>query len=237
MHPFCLPIQKSSLDEISKEIEKTLVEYPGDYQYFEVWIDLIEGVGFSDLTNGLIRLAEKYPGQLIYLFRQPELAPIKMPLNERLELLQACAKLRADSAVLIDLDIGQQTSELDFIKVEKLNLNLIASYHNYQRTPSNEELLQIIESMEQYNPKIYKLACYCNSEQDCLKLLGLILKLKEAGKLPLVLGMGACGLGTRFIGPLWGNALSFVPKDAAGESAPGQVGLGVMRGVVDLDFT
>lgn len=225
MHPFCLPLQKSSFAEIIQEIEQTILEYPGTYQYFEVWIDLIEGTVRQQLKDDLIALATRYPGQLIYLFRRPELAPIKMALNERLSLLRTFT----DLDVLIDLDIGQQQPELDFVRKEGLNLNLITSYHNYQETPSLQELINLVEQMEPYNPKIYKLACFCNSEYDCLSLLKLILKLKEDGKTPLVLGMGAKGQGTRLLGPLWGNALSFAPKDQAGASAPGQLGVEALR--------
>ena len=230
MHPFCLPLQKSSFAEITKEIEQTLVEYPGDYQYFEVWIDLIEETERQQLKDDLTALATRYPGQLIYLFRRPELAPIKMVLNERLSLLGTFT----DLDVLIDLDIGQQQPELDFVRKEGLNLNLITSYHNYQETPTFQELLSLVAQMEPYNPKIYKLACYCNSEHDCLTLLRLILKLKEDGKTPLILGMGAKGQGTRLLGPLWGNALSFAPKDQAGASAPGQLGVGTLRGILRI---
>jgi len=208
---YCLPIIKNQPSEVLEVIKRNLE----DYHYFEVWLDYVDGLDKAFVE----RLVDLLGSRLVLLFRRQKLESIKMSLEQRhgwLELLD-------ESPALVDLDIITQQDELEYIAKRHLAIKLIASYHNYQKTPSTVQLRSIIGTMDRYSPSIYKLACLCANRGDAVRLLGLLLELEDQGVPAIVLGMGKFGLATRVFGSLWSNQMVFAPLEAAEASAPGQL--------------
>jgi 3-dehydroquinate dehydratase I len=207
---YCLPIIKNNKEEIFEIIEKNISEY----QYFEVWLDYIEELDETFLAKLTSLLQNKH----IMLLRRNNLEPIRMDLQKRFDIIS----LISISETLLDLDISQK-EELEHITKNELNINLILSYHNYEKTPSDDELTNIILDMEKYKPAIYKIATVCQNENDALRLLQLQSLLKEQNKKHIILGMGKFGTITRVYGTLWGNEMIFAPKTLDEQSAEGQL--------------
>ena len=208
---YCLPIIKETKEEVLEVISVNKTTY----QYFEVWLDYIRDVDEAFITALISALGER----LVLLFRRKNLEPIQMDLEKKKEIILLLAKEKS----LLDLDISSQQEELDFIQKENVTLSKVVSYHNYQQTPSREELESILEKIKKYSPTILKIATYCNSEADALILLQLLLQLKKEKKRFIILGMGEHGIITRLFGTLWGNEMLFAPKNIEEESAPGQM--------------
>jgi 3-dehydroquinate dehydratase type I len=207
---YCLPILRPS----KAEVLTAIASHRPVYQFFEVWLDYI-----SDFDSEFVKLLlNEFGDELVLVFRRQGLEPIKMPLEQRLEVID----LLAGSPALLDLDISQ-TDELKHLKTLKQPVQLLASYHNYEQTPDDAKLRAIVETMELYQPAIYKLATFCTSTEDALRLLRLLLQLKTAGKRAILLGMGESGQITRIFGALWGNELTFAPMQLENASAPGQL--------------
>lgn len=135
-------------------------------------------------------------------------------------LQEKIIKLLENSDNLLDLDIKNQKEELDFVRENKLGNKLMVSYHNYDKTP---ELEGIINEIEKFNFSIIKIACFCNEPEDSIKLLQILLKLKRDNKKYIVLGMGDQGKIVRIYGALWGNEMNFAPTCEVEKSAPGQI--------------
>ena len=208
---YCLPIITPHKAAVVETIQNNLA----DYEYFEVWLDYVE-----DIDEAFIhQLIELLGGRLILLFRRQNLEAIKMPFDHRLSILQ----LLKDTDVLVDLDINQQSVELDYIREHGLGLRTIVSYHNYEQTPNTVQLQAVIATMAGYRPGIYKLATLCNSPEDGLRLLDLLLQLKVSRQSVIVLGMGEFGRITRVFGAQLGNEMTFAPKVKDESSAPGQL--------------
>jgi 3-dehydroquinate dehydratase I len=208
---YCLPIIKRQKVEVLAAIR----DNDTDYSYFEVWLDYVEAVDETFIRQ----LMELAGSKLVVLFRRQNLEPIQMALSHRLAILRQLDK----SQLLVDLDIMSQTAELDFIKAEQLGMKLITSYHDYQKTPESVRLRTIIDTMVRYNPSIYKLATRCESELDAVRLLELLLVLKQRGLAYVVLGSGEFGKVTRIFGTLWGNQMIFAPRIQAEQSDAGQL--------------
>lgn len=208
---YCLPIIKTA----QAEVLETIRANEGNYQYFEVWLDYVDKVDDAFVKQ----LAKQLGGHLVVLFRRKELEPIKMSLEQRFGILEQLS----DSEVLADLDVTTQTEELGYIRDHKLALNTIVSYHNYQQTPDTVQLKTIIDTMERYQPGIYKLSTLCGNHEEALRLLQLLLELKAKDRRTIVSGMGESGLVTRVFGALWGNEMTFAPKLDTEQSAPGQL--------------
>ena len=208
---YCLPIIKASKDEVLRTIRQNVK----DYRYFEVWLDYVDGADGTFVKQ----LVELLGDRLVILFRRDKLESIRMPLEKRFDLLKRLDKTPA----LVDLDIAAQSAELDYIREQNLTVKTIVSYHDYQQTPNSARLEEIVDTMEKYQPGIYKLAAMCDGCEDALRLLELLLVLKAKGRAAIVLGMGEAGVVTRVFGTLWGNEMAFAPLTLAEQSAAGQL--------------
>src|SRR5690606_23517732 len=129
----------------------------------------------------------------------------------------------AKSRSLIDLDINDQSDEIDYIKKNNLSVSLICSFHDYIKTPDCQALRDIYIRMQTHNPYIYKYSCYCNEENNAIRLLNLLLEIKSDNKKFIVLGMGEKAIITRIFGSLWGNQMIFAPVKLEKSSAVGQL--------------
>lgn len=210
MIKYCLPIIKETKDEIINMIS----ENP-DYDFYEIWISYIKDLD----TDFIWKLSEQHNGKLIFLFRKQNLE--KSDLEK--DIKEKIIKLLENSDNFMDFDINDGSWDMKLIKENKLSNKIITSYHNYQETPDTQDLERITEDMEYYKPEIYKVSTFCKTEEDSLKLLTLLLKLKEEKKKFLIFGMGDLGKMARIYGALWGNEFNFAPSSENEESAPGQL--------------
>ncbi len=103
----------------------------------------------------------------------------------------------------------------------RLKRGVIISFHDYEGTPSDVELEQIIERASANEVSVPKIAAQVNSENDIERLKNLLGKPRRQ---PIcVIGMGEMGTGTRVMFPQAGSCLAY---GHLGEStAPGQLPL------------
>jgi 3-dehydroquinate dehydratase type I len=210
MIKYCLPVIKENKEDILNEISQN-----PEYSYYEIWLAYIKDLD----TDFVWKLSEQFKGKLIFVFRKQNLE--KSEIEK--ELREKIIKLLENSENLMDFDINDGSWGLDYIHENKLGNKVIASYHNYKETPENKTLEKLINEMETYKPEIYKFSTLCNTREDSLKLLTLLLKLKKDKKKFLVFGMGELGKIVRIYGALWGNEFNFAPAEESGKSAPGQL--------------
>jgi|ERR1039458_9385948 3-dehydroquinate dehydratase type I len=208
---YCLPIIKNSPEEVIDNIKSNL----DDYAYFEVWLDYIDGLNDAFIKQ----LIDLIGNRLVVVFRRKNLEEVRMDRETRFSMLE----LLQGTEVLVDLDITTQTAELDIVRDHGLNLKVIGSYHDYKQTPGPVQLTAIIDTMDWYQPSIYKLASLCNGPEDGLRLLSQLVELKAKGQKAIVSGMGEFGAVTKVFGALWGNEMTFAPKTLEEQSAPGQL--------------
>lgn len=207
---FCLPIIKNNKHRIIEIIKNNISEY----QYFEIWLDYVDGLDEAFITDLINLLGEK----LIVLFRRQNLEQIQMPFKKRFEIID----LLDNTKSLLDLDITQK-DELNYLINNKKNIIKIISYHNYSETPRDKSLIEIMNEMRIYNPAIIKIACMCIYESDAIRLLQIQQVLKAQNNKQIILGMGKFGTITRVFGTLWGNEMIFAPINREENSAPGQL--------------
>ncbi len=208
---YCLPIIKRTRAEVQAAIERNLDQF----RFLEVWLDYIEDLdqGFAASLVGL------YPHRLVMIFRRQNLEPMRMSHDTRFEILKTLARKQ----VFVDLDISTQAEDITRLQAERVSVKSILSYHNYSFTPSDTELRSLTERIDGWGAHITKIATFCTIQRDALRLMSLLIDLREAGRKCIIVGMGKHGVITRVFGPLWGNEMSFTPIEASQRSAPGQI--------------
>jgi len=127
----------------------------------------------------------------------------------------------------IDLEVecgisGRESWKECIAMVKRLGGKVIASYHDFHRTPDLKECEAILERLSSYSPDIVKMAFMPKKQEDVLNLLfaGRRWRDKYPKKELITISMGEMGKLSRLCGDLSGSSHSFV--QIFGESAPGQ---------------
>lgn len=207
--PYCLSIVKTKKAQVEAVLKSVK-----PYEFYEIWVDYIEDIDYEFINQLVI----EYRGKLIFVFRRQNLETPVMDPQKRLSIISALE----NSGCFLDFDVITQQAELSYIQSNSLKVSLIASYHNFQITPEDKKLIEIMSIMMNYSPAIIKIATKCNSPKDAMRLLDLLLSLKNEKKKYIILGMGEHGTITRLYGTLWGNEMIFTSLNGSEITAPGQ---------------
>lgn len=106
---------------------------------------------------------------------------------------------------------------------------VIASYHDFEKTPSREEILRRLFFMDKMGAGILKLAVMPQEREDVIRLMETTLLANRLimDKPIITMSMGELGAVTRLAGETFGSAVTFgcIGK----ESAPGQIEVSRLR--------
>ena len=151
-----------------------------------------------------------------------------------------CKILSEGKTDYIDVEIhrGKEIVSAVVTEAKANGVKVIGSYHNFEKTPSEEELTAILEEARELGVDIGKAACMpagTDEEQweDVMRLLSATEKMSAAyPEFPLItMSMGKAGEMSRLYGGLYGSTVSFGCAGRA--SAPGQIELDAMTAVFD----
>jgi 3-dehydroquinate dehydratase-1 len=135
---------------------------------------------------------------------------------ERERIYKAIAK----DVDIIDIELSSETLRDKVIKLAKENNALaLISYHDFEKTPSEEEIQKIIDKAHQIGADIIKYAFKVKNKEDVSRILCITNKNKD--KKIIAIGMGELGRITRVAGFFFGSVITY---SYIGVSfAPGQI--------------
>ena len=218
----CVPITGRNLMEIIAQTEKIIAK---GSDLVEWRADFFDGVmNFEEVENALCKVVQRLKGiPLIFTFRtKAEGGEKEIEIVQYIALnMQVAATRLAD---LIDLEIFTCGENIDRIieEIEYTGSKVIASYHNFKQTPTEEEIITIIQKMADANADILKVAVMPRTATDVDTLIDVAIKAAKQTDKPLVmLSMGELGTRTRISAESFGSAITFASVEKA--SAPGQI--------------
>ena len=143
-----------------------------------------------------------------------------------------CASGKAD-LIDVELFLGDWlVSELIECAHEN-GVKVILSNHEWKGTPTREEIVARLRSMEALGADISKIAVMPRTAKDVLTLLSATEEASALCACPLItMAMGGQGVVSRLAGECFGSAATF--GAAAKASAPGQVGVRELRDVLNV---
>jgi len=150
--------------------------------------------------------------------------------GERIALLKKAAELGAEF-VDIEFSSGKKAKEI----ISNSKAKAILSYHNFENTPSLEELLELLEKMRALQPEIVKIVCFAQSKEDNKKILALVEKAREKGTKIIAFCMGDAGKPSRIDSLKAGAFLGFASLEKGKESAAGQMSIKEMRNILERE--
>lgn len=140
--------------------------------------------------------------------------------KERVE----CIKSGIELADMIDIELRMNEKDRDeIIKIAKeKKVEVILSCHDFENTPSEDEMISVLTEEEAAGADIAKLAVTANFSSDVIRLLNITQEMGKKLKIPLcTISMGKAGAISRIAAPIFGSAITYgyVTK----ETAPGQL--------------
>jgi 3-dehydroquinate dehydratase-1 len=141
--------------------------------------------------------------------------------SERTEILLAAAK----HADIVDIEL--QTPEEHIEKIVKASKSTIISYHDFEKTPSMDHLLDVVQRARARGD-IAKFAVMPQNISDTLTVLNVLSQVQDT----VGISMGDIGRYTRVIAPLFGSPITFASLD--NKTAPGQIDIKSTKNILEL---
>ena len=228
----CVPIVAANIDEAvvaAKEIagmNVDIVEYRADY--FKEWKD------HSKLRKTLESIRNVIGNKvLLFTFRtSAEGGNGNASVKEYLSLCKMVCDDRLADVIDVEAFIDEETYA-DAVSVAHSNgVIVVASNHDFDGTPDEDEMLRRLKYMESKDADIVKLAVMPNSARDVILLLSVTERYNRIGRKPLItMSMGGKGIISRLSGEVFGSVVTFAQAGRA--SAPGQIPVDDLRKILE----
>lgn len=230
----CVPIVAKTKEEIVEEaksfsaIPVDVVEWRADW--FEDVDDLKK---VKEVLKELVPILNGTP--ILFTFRTSKEGGERAIEPEEYALLNK--EIAADKLVdMIDVEAftGDEIVK-DIIESAHSNgVKVVASNHDFDKTPSKEDIIYRLRKMQDLGADIPKIAVMPKSKADVLTLLEATLVMSEqyADRPIITMSMSGMGVISRLAGEVFGSALTFGAAKKA--SAPGQIGVNDLSEVLHL---
>ena len=230
----CVPITGTNKEEIFEQAAKIAALKPDCIEWRIDWFE-----NFSDEKEVAYVLKElrKIIGDIILIFtfrtlKEGGRAQLSYQTYEKININIAKTGL----ADLIDVEAFSygEISENLIDRIHLCGTKVIGSSHDFNRTPSLNEMLNRLRKLQNMNADIPKLAVMPKSPKDVLELLiATNTMVTEYANRPIItMSMTGIGCISRMTGEIFGSAITFASVGQA--SAPGQPDIDSLRTALSL---
>ncbi|XP_052208339.1 bifunctional 3-dehydroquinate dehydratase/shikimate dehydrogenase, chloroplastic-like isoform X2 [Diospyros lotus] len=208
----CAPLMADSVDQMVKYMEKAKLS---GADLVEVRLDSLKSFYPGQDIQTLIK---RCPLPTLFNYRPKwEGGLYDGDENSRLNVLQLAMELGADY-IDVELQVADQFNS-SMLNKKPAKCKFIVSSHNYQSTPSLEELGNLVARIQAAGADIVKIATTAVDVTDVARVFQIIVHCQ----VPTIgLVMGERGLMSRILCPKFGGYLTFGSLESGKVSAPGQ---------------
>ncbi len=230
----CTPLVAKTEEQLFQEAEAILALKPDLVEWRVDYFDDVENIQkVLDILSHLRKKLEAYP--IIFTCRVDlEGGHRKIENGLRFDLIKKVIKSRQVDIVDVELISGEAILREIIAEANENDIYVIISNHDFQKTPSKEEMIERLRKAQEIGADIAKIAVMPNTMEDVLNLLYATNTMKEKyAEIPLItMSMSGKGLISRMAGGVFGSAVTFGAGKAA--SAPGQIAVAELREVIDI---
>jgi 3-dehydroquinate dehydratase type I len=123
----------------------------------------------------------------------------------------------------IDVELGTKRSLLNGLIRNKKETKVILSFHDFRKTPPQQELEKMCDRMIQFGVDIVKIVTFARSLEDNLNTLSLIPYARKRKQEIVAFCMGEKGRMSRIFAPMMGAGWAYASLNRNRISAPGQL--------------
>lgn len=230
----CVPIVEKNEENII-EAAKKILDSPADLVEWRAdWFDdVFDFDKVRNVLNGVRKILGDIP--ILFTFRTKEEGGEKS--IDAAEYVKLNKKVIDTGYVdIVDIQIFQYKDVIDELvrHAHMAGIKVIASNHDFQKTPKEEEIVSRLTMMQETEADILKMAVMPNSNRDVLSLLSATEKVvKDNATKPVVtISMSKKGMISRIVGGTFGSAITFGTVGKA--SAPGQFPASELKRILEL---
>lgn len=159
--------------------------------------------------------------------------PVALSEEQVLSLYEALCASGSIDFVDFELSSDPRHLQIALTAAHATGVQLIASFHDFQRTPPLEDIVGHFITAEIAGADIAKVAVMPQSINDVLTLLNATQAGQRRCRVPIIgISMGAYGTLSRLFGWAFGSAMTFAVGDQ--HSAPGQLPIADLREVLSV---
>lgn len=230
----CAPLVGTTEEAVLREVAAIVAKRP---DLLEWRVDFFSGIADTARVVALGRAIRDQAAGIPIIFTRRSIheGGTPIPLDEAQVFAMYAAVCRAGVVDLFDyeLSVGPGIFAQAVALAKETGVRLIASFHNFQETPSAEALVAKFAAMAEAGADVAKIAVMPKELRDVLTLLEATLSARETLAIPIIsMSMGGYGSLSRLFGWVFGSSVSFAVGDQA--SAPGQVPIEQLNTVVDI---
>lgn len=232
----CVPVTGVQYEDIVDQMEKIYGDYREIADIIELRIDFYENVFDNEKLTELLKNVRQAVNDMALLltFRSKKEGGEKDISAEKYTML---IKNVIDSGMVdaVDVEAFFDDNILRDISVyaRERNVVIIASNHDFDKTPEKAEIVERLKIMEKEGADIAKIAVMPQSKKDVLTLISALCEADESLEIPVIaISMGKLGAVSRVAGEVFGSCLTFGVADKT--SAPGQIEARELKKVLEL---
>ncbi|WP_170972181.1 type I 3-dehydroquinate dehydratase [Bacillus yapensis] len=231
--PFlCTPIIGKSKEELIDEIASVSIKNPDIIEWrVDYFQDIHDFEKVVEVAQTLKEVSKDIPLLLTLRSVAEGGNPTSLSSLKVVELLiHICKTSFID---LIDYEINNPDEDIRQIKEAALEHGkfLILSFHDYSKTPSNEELLNIFKRAQSLGADVAKIAVMPNDHGDVIRLLDVTNQAKDVLQIPVAtMSLNSLGAISRMFGWVFGSRLIYTV--GTNRSAPGQIPIEEMQELI-----
>ena len=229
-----VPIVGVTKDEIIAEA-KTFDSIPVDVVEWRV--DWFEGVFEFDKVEDVLKELRNILGEtpLLMTFRtSAEGGEKSISVDAYKELNIHASQTGNVDLIDVEIFIGDDTVSEIIAGAHAAGVKVIASNHDFYKTPSKEDILQRLCKMQDMGADIPKIAVMPQSKKDVLTLLSATEEMTRChATSPIItMSMADTGVLSRLCGEVFGSSMTFAAANKV--SAPGQMNVDDVNTVLTL---
>jgi 3-dehydroquinate dehydratase I len=234
-HKKCLTNICVSLAAENPEILRTKIEKACSYgaTYIEIRFDFLS---LSDMEQ-VLKIAENVREKAVFTLRTyAEGGKFKGDSNDRMMWLE---KLSMAKPMLVDIEyntIRANDNLANYLK--KQEIPILVSWHDFEKTPSKDQLIDMLNKMRLYSNYI-KIVTTALNIIDALRILNLYEYEDNTESKLIAFSMGEAGIISRIMCPIIGKSpFTYAALEEEESIAPGQLTIKQMRNIYDkIDFS
>ncbi|HSR03467.1 MAG TPA: type I 3-dehydroquinate dehydratase [Proteiniclasticum sp.] len=229
----CVTLTPGTIEELKDELktlggnEFSLIEWRADHLFFTD--RLIETV-----KSCIELIKESFPSKpLLFTYRRMEEGG-QTSLGRKELIMLRKEVIEQNKADIIDFemywfrhaqnkeDLNEYSSMME--RAKELGIKVLLSWHDFEETPDDENLLSVLLAQEEQGADVAKIAVYARTELDSDRLMGISSKASEVLQIPhIAISMGDIGKRSRYDRKNSKSCMTFAPvHDPA---APGQLSI------------
>ncbi len=183
----------------------------------EVRVDMLPVHNTADIIQIVRSVKQRYGKPIIATVRSKAEGGLRqIDDDQRYDIFKEIIQF----AEILDVELSSKNlAERILMLCNEHNRYSMVSYHNFNETPKDNVLGDIVKKGKSLGATFVKIAVKANSKDDLRDLIHFTIENRDAGL--ITISLGSIGLASRLINPLIGSLMTYGYIDTA--TAPGQI--------------